>query len=153
MSSESKWEKTVDSNIFSILGALFGGFTGSLASRAFGGTAASNLFTGLLILGVGTILGVMIGVRLSEGLIREHFGESAEKRFENVASVAIAFLGSTIAMLGSLILGVTVSSEFFTSGVTPDLILGVTFSLFLYLIGFVVIFWSLGYLPSNRPTN
>ena len=149
MASESKWESVVDSNIFSIIGALFGGFTGSLASRAFGGTTASDFFTGVFILGIGAVLGVMVGIRLSEGLIREHFGRPAEKRFRNIGSVGVAFFGFVIAMGGSLALAISIESEFFTSGFTLGLIGGVLFSLLLYLIGFAVMLWGLGYTPEQ----
>lgn len=144
MSADSDWEWFIDSKFLSMIGALLGGLSGSVASSVFGRSILLDSFYGVVILVTGVFLGLLGGVR-SKGHIRKHYGKPAEESAARIASYIFALLGVPIILLGGFIWIATFEVEFASSGFTVDFILQILIGILFWVFGSLWILWFLGY--------
>lgn len=138
MRSESEPQVSVKISIYSIIGALLGGITGSWASTAFGETAAFDLITTFLIFIFGAFLGILIGTAFHNH-VSHRFSRRAAKRVEWTGRTGIAFIGFLIIILpGNFLIVLSTDGEFRTPDI-PEFIL----ALAVYAIGVSIIFLAL----------
>ncbi|WP_154658604.1 hypothetical protein [Halopiger djelfimassiliensis] len=106
MSEDSKRPGSVDVTFWSIIGALFGGFIGSLASTAFADSAVSNFASTLFVFLTGIFIGLLMGVAFHDG-IRNTYSANWARRAEWTGKGAIAAIGVIISCVGVFIAGIS----------------------------------------------
>ena len=102
MDSESSSQASIKIGFYSVVGALFGGVSGSWASTAFSGTAPFDFVSTLLVFGVGGFLGVMAGTAF-HGSVRRKYGMESAKRLETTGKFVFVLLGNLITVSGGLL--------------------------------------------------
>lgn len=111
MASEPEAQPSIKIGFYSVIGALFGGITGSWASTAFGESAAFDFITTLFIFGVGAFVGIMGGTAFHTS-IRNRYSTRAATRVEWTGRIGIAAIGLIIIFVAEFILVVSMEGNF-----------------------------------------
>ncbi|TKX86357.1 hypothetical protein EXE43_08885 [Halorubrum sp. SS5] len=110
MKSNSGRPGEIDISLWSILGALAGGFVGSIASQAVAGNPVFNFVTIVIILLTGVAIGVLVGVVFHDS-IRDWYSVRQAERVELAGKVSFSGIGVLIMMIGLVLLIIAFSEE------------------------------------------
>lgn len=136
MSQESERPGSIDVTLWSIIGALFGGLIGSLASSAFAESALLDFASTSLVFFTGIFIGLLVGVAFHDG-IKNTYSSNWARRAEWTGRGAIVTIGGIIGCLGMFLAIISFR------GVAPNTNEGMILGVLLILLGVAIVFMPL----------